>query len=152
MVLSGKSLFILLCFIINSSFLSGQDCEKYYETGDCGSKIQKGYRLYSQSRSVNLSAGEFVELNVVFYGQQDYIFSFCTEEELYPVNFQLIDPENQDILYDNADDDYATSLAIGFDYTQNLIVTAGFIEHERKQPELEGVTGCLGVLFQHKKY
>ena len=54
-------------------------------------------------------------MNVVFYGQKDYILSFCTHRKLYPVHFVLIDQQTQEVLYDNQEDEFLESLGLGFD-------------------------------------
>ena len=72
-----QSLFVLL--VIAPMYLMAQDCVDYHKLGDCMMDRQKGYKLYSQSKSVGMSPIDTVEFNVVFYGQKDYKTrsSFC---------------------------------------------------------------------------
>ena len=113
---------------------------------------QKGYKIYSQSKSVSMSPTDTVEINVIFYGQKDYIFSFCTHAKLYPVHFVLIDPDSGDVLYDNAKDRYIESLGIGFDVTKSLVIKVEVLARESTEEEIKENLGCMGLLIQYKKY
>jgi hypothetical protein len=113
---------------------------------------QKGYKIYSQSKSVGMSPIDTVEFNIVFYGQKDYIFSFCTHAKLYPVHFILIDPDTGDVLYDNANDRYIESLGIGFDVTKSLKIRVDVLARKSSEEEIENYLGCLGLLIQYRNY
>ncbi len=143
-------LFILLAIVPLS--LMAQDCVDYHEIGDCMMDRQKGYKIYSQSKSVSMSPKDTVEFNIVFYGQKDYIFSFCTHAKLYPVHFVLIDPASGDVLYDNANDRYIESLGIGFDVTKSLTIRVGVLARKSTEEEIEEYLGCLGLLIQYRNY
>jgi len=147
-----RKLAVLLLPFIFPVFLAGQHCEKSYEEGDCSMDLQKGYRMYSQSRGFQVDTRDTLELNVVFYGQKEYIFTFCTEKELYPIHFMIYDPESGSLVYDNQEDRYIESMGIGFDETRSLL----FRIHARGGLVAPGTTadapGCLGVLFQYRNY
>jgi len=114
--------------------------------------LQKDYKLYSQSTSAVIGLKDTIEFNVVFYGQKDYIFSFCTDKNLYPVNFRLIDPDTSELLYDNSGDRYLESLSIGFDVTRRLNIQVNVLGGISGKGDLKDYTGCLGILFQCKNY
>ena len=78
--------FLLLCLLLTTTKLGAQDCEQHHMVGDCQYDIQRGFKVYSQSTSVRLSPLDTIQLSAVFYGQQDYIISFCTHRKLYPVH------------------------------------------------------------------
>jgi hypothetical protein len=113
---------------------------------------QRGFKIYSQSKSVSISALDTIDLNIVFYGQKDYIFSFCTHAKLYPVHFQLIDPETGDVLYDNEDDRYLESVGIGFDATKSLTLRVNVLARDASDIEIRDYVGCLGLLIQYRNY
>ena len=144
------SLLCLLVILPSTSF--AQDCVGYHELSDCNMDRQRGYRIYSQSKSVIISALDTVNLNIVFYGQKDYIFSFCTHAKLYPVHFQLIDPETGDVLYDNADDRFLESVGIGFDGTKSLTLKVNVLARDATDVEVKEYLGCLGLLIQYRNY
>ncbi len=143
-------LFVL--FLIAPLSMMAQDCVDYHKLGDCMMDRQKGYKIYSQSKSVGMSPTDTVEFNVIFYGQKDYIFSFCTHAKLYPVHFVLIDPNSGDVLYDNAKDRYIESLGIGFDVTKSLTIKVDVVARKASEEEIEQYVGCLGLLIQYKNY
>ena len=131
---------------------SGQDCVDYHTAGDCYYDLNTEFSVYSQSKSVFMSATDTVELNIVFYGQKDYIFSFCTHRKFYPIHFRLIDPDTGETLYDNKDDNYLESLGIGFDVTRNLIIKIDVLARRATDEEIEEYLACLGLLIQYKDY
>ncbi len=143
-------LFVLL--LIAPLSVMAQDCVDYHKLGDCMMDRQKGYKIYSQSKSVSMSPIDTVEINVIFYGQKDYIFSFCTHAKLYPVHFVLIDPDSGDVLYDNANDRYIESLGIGFDVTKSLTIKVDVLARKASEEEIEQYVGCIGLLIQYRNY
>lgn len=143
---------MLVLLLIAPLSLTAQDCVDYHKLGDCMMDRQKGYKLYSQSKSVSMSPKDTVEFNVIFYGQKDYIFSFCTHAKLYPVHFKLIDPDSGDVLYDNAKDKYIESLGIGFDVTKSLTIQVDVVARKASVEEIEEYMGCLGLLIQYRNY
>jgi hypothetical protein len=147
------NLIILIIFgFIVPAHLIAQDCTNYHELGDCIMDRQREYKIYSQSKSVAISALDTIELNIVFYGQKDYILSFCTHRKFYPVNFKLIDPDTQEILYNNAQDRYIESLGVGFDVTKSLTIQVIVLARKATPEEIEGYMGCLGLLLQYRNY
>lgn len=129
-----------------------QDCVGYHELGDCILDRQKGFKIYSQSKSVSMSPLDTVELNIVFYGQKDYILSFCAHKKMYPIHFTLVDPESKQVLYDNTNDRYIESLGVGFDVTKSLAITIQALARESDEEEIENNVGCVGLLIQYKNY
>lgn len=147
------NLIILVVFgSIVPAQLIAQDCTNYHKLGDCIMDRSRGYKIYSQSKSVAISALDTIELNMIFYGQKDYIISFCTHRKFYPINFRLIDPYTKEILYDNAQDSYIESLGVGFDVTKSLTVRINVLARKATPEEIEGYMGCLGVLIQYLNY
>ncbi len=140
-----------LTFLVSLAAVA-QDCINYHEVGDCHMDRQRGFKVYSQSKSVSLSPVDTIDLNIVFYGQKDYMFSFCTHTKLYPIHFQIIDPETGDLLYDNEDDNYLESLGIGFDVTKSLTLRINVLARKATEEEIENYLGCLGLLIQYKNY
>jgi len=141
-----------ILFFIFPSYLQGQGCEKKYEEGDCRMELQKGYRVYSQSGGYYVNARDTLDLNVVFFGQKEYIFTFCADRELYPLHFMIYDPMTGSLVYDNREDRYIESMAIGFDVTRNLLLRITAVGELISDGGHEVASGCLGVLFQYRNY
>jgi len=132
--------------------LISQDCTQYHLEGDCSSDLRKDYDIYSQSHSATISPLDTLELNVVFYGQKDYILSFCTHRKLYPIHFVLIDQQTQQVLYDNKVDKYIESLGLGFDIAKPITIKVDVLARLSSEEEIKGKIGCLGLLIQYKNY
>lgn len=129
-----------------------QECDRHHFEGDCRLDLQKGFKSYSQSHSTRISPKDTIEMNVIFYGQKDYILSFCTHRKLYPVHFVLIDQQSKEVLYDNKEDDFLESLGVGFDVTKSLTIKASVLARKSTDREIEENVGCLGMLIQYKNY
>lgn len=140
-------LLLLLPFYAHS-----QQCEYHHTEGDCRYDLQKSYKIYSQSKSVTMSPLDTIELNIVFYGQKDYMLSFCTHRKMYPIHFVLIDQQTDQVLYDNEDDKFLESLGVGFDVTKSLLIKVNVLARESTEEEIKENLGCLGLLIQYKNY
>jgi hypothetical protein len=143
---------LILALVIFPLNLIAQDCVNYHELGDCMLDKQRGYKVYSQSKSVSMNPLDTVELNIVFYGQKDYILSFCAHKKMYPIHFTLVDPESRQVLYDNTNDRYIESLGVGFDVTKSITVTIQALARTSSENEVEHSVGCVGLLIQYKNY
>jgi hypothetical protein len=143
---------VALLFLIMPGRLIAQNCESYHLDGDCQYDIRKDYNVYSQSHSSSISPLDTVEFNVVFYGQKDYILSFCTHKNLYPVHFVLVDEQTKEVLYDNQDDDYIESLGLGFDVARPMIIRVDVIAKLSTEEQIKEKVGCIGLLIQYKNY
>ena len=132
--------------------VKSQDCDMHHLEGDCRFDIQRGYKSYSQSHSSSISPQDSVEMNVIFYGQKDYILSFCTHRNLYPIHFILIDQQTKEVLYDNMEDDFLESLGLGFDVTRSLIIKVNVLARKSTDEQISEMVGCIGFLGQYKNY
>lgn len=113
---------------------------------------QKGWRVYSQSKSTRIVTGEAVEFDVVFYGQKNYVLSFCASHHLYPLHFRLLDPDSREVLYDNASDKYLGSLEVGFDETKSLLIEVDVLAETATSKDQKSEPGCMGLLIQYDNY
>jgi hypothetical protein len=143
---------ILLPAMASFSGLQAQECDQHHIDGDCRYDLQRDHKIYSQSHSITLSPLDTAEMNAVFYGQKDYILSFCTHRKMYPIHFVLIDQQTGQVLYDNEEDKYIESLGLGFDVTKSLIIKVNVLARESSEEEIKGNTGCVGLLIQYKNY
>lgn len=144
---------VLTLSLIAIPFYSyAQECVDYYRLGDCIMDIKRGYKIYSQSKGYMMSPQDSMDINVVVYGQKDYIFSFCTHAKLYPIRFRMIDPDTKEIIYDNKSDDFMESIGIGFDITRNITIRINLLARRATENEIEQKIGCLGMLIQYKNF
>jgi hypothetical protein len=148
-----KNIFILiLLYILNPVQIFSQQCTGYYDHGDCIMDRDRSYKIYSQSKSVLVTIHDTVELNIVFYGQKDYILSFCTDELLYPVHFWFTDHSTGEVLYDNAQDNFIGSLGLGFETTKSIKILMNVLGKTAVNKDLNEYTRCVGLLIQYKNY
>ena len=144
--------YIVGLLLFSTASLFAQDCYDYHEHADCNMERQRGYKIYSQSKSASISTRDTLEFNIVFYGQKDYIFSFCTRPEFFPIHFCMIDPGSGEILYDNANDRYLESLDVGFDIARSIAIKINVLGNNILSEEPDGDIGCIGLLIQYKDY
>jgi hypothetical protein len=152
MKLLEKTKVLALLLLMLPGQLISQNCDTHHLDGDCQYDLQKGYKVYSQSHSAQISALDTVEMNVVFYGQKDYVLSFCTHKNLYPVHFVLIDQQTDQVLYDNEDDKYIESLGLGFDVAKPITIRVDVVARKSTEEEIKEKIGCVGLLIQYKNY
>ena len=143
---------LALVLLLVPGQVKSQDCDRHHLEGDCRFDLQRGYKSYSQSHSTSISPKDSVEMNVIFYGQKDYILSFCTHRNLYPIHFVLIDQQTKEVLYDNMEDDFLESLGLGFDVTRSLIIKVNVLARKSTDEQIREMVGCIGFLVQYKNY
>jgi len=144
--------FIVVLLVSFSPAILSQDCQNHHQEGDCRFDMKRDHEIYTQSRSISMSPLDTIEMNIVFYGQKDYILSFCTHKKMYPVHFVLIDQQTGEVLYDNERDRYLESLGLGFDVTRSLTIRIDVLARESTEEEIRNNVGCLGLLIQYKNY
>jgi hypothetical protein len=148
-----KNTFILaFLYLLVPLQIWSQECTDYHEHSDCIMDRDRAYKKYSQSKSVLITIHDTVELNIIFYGQKDYILSFCADKLLYPVHFWFKDPSTGEVLYDNSQDNYIGSLNIGFEVTRPLNVMLNVVGKTAVNKDLNKYIGCVGLLIQYKDY
>ncbi|HEC42890.1 MAG TPA: hypothetical protein ENI20_08700 [Bacteroides sp.] len=141
----------LALFLLPLSSIA-QDCVDYHLVGDCYFDRQRDYKIYSQSKSLSMNPLETIDLNVIFYGQKDYILSFCSHKKMLPIHFVLIDQETNKVLYDNEDDHYIESVGIGFDATKPLTIRINLLARKATEEDIQDYLVCMGLLIQFKNY
>ncbi len=141
------SLFLLLV----SSFAFGQVCLNFHRIGDCRKDIKHTFRYYSQSRSDLIKYGHSAEYNLIFYGNKEYIVSFCTLKNFYPVHFKLVDELTEQVLYDNKEDDYLESIGFAVENTKMIMIEVEILAYKASDNEIEEQYPCLGMFIQFRE-
>jgi len=139
-------------FILAFSCLGfGQFCVDFQKTGDCRKDLIPSFRYYSQSRSDLIKVDFTVKYDVVFYGEKEYMISFCTMKYFYPIHFKLIDGVSEEVLYDNKEDDYLESIGFALEKTKRMRVEIEILSHRASDKEIEEYYPCIGMLIQFKE-
>ncbi|MFO7869716.1 MAG: hypothetical protein R6U95_10505 [Bacteroidales bacterium] len=146
---------LLVCISsITISVFAQSACVEYHL--NCANTEDNGYSTAEGSRSALLLKGQTSEFRFTIYEGKDYKFSICGEESLGEhLQYQLIDWETNEVLYDNKDHNYVNS----FEFTV-LITKTIRVEVTVPTKESESETnsnslrpkstsmGCVGVLIE----
>jgi len=98
-----------------------------------------------------IGVGYTIKYNIIFYGDKDYIVSFCTLKNFYPVHFKLVDEISEKVLYDNEKDDYMESIGFGVEKTKMILIEVEVLAHKASDKEIEEHYPCIGMLIQFKE-
>ena len=152
MIYPKKILLTLLFMLSFSLFGFGQFCADFHKTGDCRKDLAPNFRYYSQSRSDLIKVGFTVKYDIVFYGEREYLMSFCTMKNFYPVHFKLIDGLTEEVFYDNKEDEYLESIGFAVEKTRRILVEIEILAHQANDEEIEESYPCLGMFIQFRGY
>ncbi len=148
-----KKIFLTLLFILSISLFGfGQFCADFHKTGDCRKDLLPNFRYYSQSRSDLVKVGFTVKYDVVFYGEREYMVSFCTMKHYYPVHFKLIDGMTEEVFYDNKKDEYLESIGFAVEKTRRILIEIEILAHQASDVEIEEQYPCIGMFIQFRGY
>ena len=128
----------------------GQFCADFHLTGDCKKDFLPFFKLYAQSKSDMIGVGYTIKYNIVFYGEKEYMISFCTNKNYYPLHFKLSDVVTEEVFYDNKDDDYVESIGFAIEKTKIILVEVEVLAHKAGDKEIEDFYPCIGMLIQYK--
>ena len=142
--------FILVVSVLTTMTVQGQYCENFHKLGDCKIDVKRPYQIFGQSRSDMIGVGYTLKYNIIFYGNKEYILSFCTTKKYYPIHFKLLDPISGKVIYDNKDDDYLESLGFRIEKTKQFIIEMSILAHDATDIEIEEYYTCMGMLIQGK--
>jgi len=90
-----------------------------------------------------LSEGETAELYKTFYAGQEYRIVICSDENLPPVHFQILDTD-RNVLYDNRQDNYSKIWDFKLQTSKQLIISVQVQTSEELTDHI--ASGCVAVL------
>lgn len=90
-----------------------------------------------------LSEGETAELYKTFYSGQEYRVTVCGDENLPPVQFQVLDAE-RNVLYDNKKHQFAKSWDFKLQSSKQLIISIQVQTSDELSDQI--LSGCVSVL------
>jgi hypothetical protein len=156
--------FITLLFITTATIAQTNDYKVRkcfgYQRDSCTKSQNLFYKVQEDSRSALFLKGQTSQTALTIYNGRDYRISLCWDLVLGSrVQFKLIDRENNAILYDNANDNYATEFEFTVTQTRDIFVEITVLGESllaksqgnedivivRKDKEM----GCVGVLIEH---
>jgi len=90
-----------------------------------------------------LSEGETAELYKTFYSGQEYRVTVCGDENLPPIQFQVLDAE-RNVLYDNKKHQFAKSWDFKLQSSKQLIISIQVQTSDELSDQI--LSGCVSVL------
>jgi hypothetical protein len=127
-----------------------QSCTGFYKSSNCYRHESKGFNQYGQAKSTTIELNKLYKCQILLYGKKDYIFSLCTEDGFKPLHFRIVDKSNNDVIYDNADDNYNPTIGFSMEKTTTVTVEAEIlVEKGDKDPNKYRV--CLGIQIWWRK-
>lgn len=90
-----------------------------------------------------LSEGETAELYKTFYAGQEYRIAVCGDENLPPIQFQVLDTD-RNVLYDNKKHNYAKTWDFKLQSSKQLIISIQVQTSEELTDQI--LSGCVAVL------
>ncbi|MCK4664057.1 MAG: hypothetical protein KAT68_14410 [Bacteroidales bacterium] len=141
-------LYIILTFILIITFPEyslSQSCKYFYKI-NCAHDENSLYKIHEKSINKKSVTGQVTQIEMeIFYGR-DYKIIICGDEVFGNIfDFKIKDIENN-IMYDNANDNYSSSFEFSALESKNIII-------EVVVPDTnEGykAKGCLGILIEYK--
>jgi len=100
------------------------------------------YIYNGQLNSAVLNQGDYAELMLTFYSNQEYRIVVCAADELGPINFRLLDTEGNEI-FANKDHEMIDHWDFTTNSTQQLVVEVNVPE---KTDSKAAKSGCVSIL------
>ncbi len=131
-----------LCLAVN--FGAQAQCKTFIKN-ECKPKLSP-YIYNGQMNSAILNQGDFAELMLTFYSNQDYRIVVCSDG-LGDVTFRLLDLQGKE-LFTNADHNYTDTWDFSTNSTQLLTVEVSVPENTTDE---EPKSGCVSILVGFKE-
>ena len=131
-----------------------------YQRDSCSRSENVYYKMTDESRSALFVKGQTSRVRINIYNGRDYRVSFCHDRVLGEgIIMRIIDAENENTLYDNSEDNFATEFEFTVTQTREVFVeievpgNSALADAEnnsdlifvRKDTEM----GCVGILVEH---
>lgn len=140
MKIALKFIFVLALFLGTQIQADGQ-C-KTFTKNKC-KPLLSPYIYNGQLNSAILSEGDFAELILTFYSNQEYRIVICSEESLGKVTFKLSDLNGNEI-FSNKDYNFKNYWDFSTNTTQQLRVEVSVPDSKNKEEITK--TGCVSIL------
>lgn len=98
---------------------NADDCSNTYKK--CKSP-DKSHTLSTSSRSIKLRRGKKVAIVLNVFGGKEYFFSTYLKPKVGVLQFKIISPTNNKVLYDNAAEGLCDSKVFKVESTQKLLI------------------------------
>jgi hypothetical protein len=125
----------------------GQDCTDYHQYHCTYGDYTFFYSR--QSKSALFKRGQTSQLKIIAYGGEDYYVAVCAHRKFGELHLRILeDTPEKTVIYDNAKDDYSSSVIFSNQVTRTLIVEVT-VPTEDEDPGKD--RRCVGVVIQFRK-
>lgn len=131
-------LFFILTISLGFATDGFAQCQDFNEKA-CDDRLSP-FVNYGNYISTELSSGEYAELNMTFYADQQYRIAICGLEKQNNLEFRVYDSARQ-LLYKNTDDNHSRVWTFQVEDTQQLVIAVNLPENNE-----EPVSGCVAIL------
>ncbi|MEW5846912.1 MAG: hypothetical protein AB1777_11715 [Bacteroidota bacterium] len=143
---------ILSASLVVAAFVTvnGQ-CTGFHTTRDCTPPEIEDFKRFGQSRSRLVEAKKTFTYQVVLFGGYDYKIGICTEKGYYPVQFRIINADDNSVFYDNANDDYVETVGFTVEKTKNVLFEITVLASKKEFKDATDSRVCAGVAIYWRK-
>lgn len=140
-----RILIIILMTVSLMPLLKAQDCVDYHQY-HC---VYTDYTFFysRQSKSTLFHRGQTSTFSIVAYGGEDYYVSVCAHRKFGDLHFRILDEKTSAVIYDNATNEYASSIVFSNENTRNMIIEVTVPPGSGSERDKR----CVGVLIQFKE-
>ena len=137
------TIFLSLLFF---PLLYSQDCTGYHQYHCTYADYTFFYSR--QSKSTLFKRGQSSEFRIITYGGEEYYVAICAHRKFGDVQFKIMEANNErTLIYDNSQDNYATSVIFTNDVTRDLIIEVTVPPGSKNDNDRR----CVGMLVEFKK-
>ncbi len=126
-------------------------CTGFHTIRECTPPDISDFKRFGQSRSRMVEAKKTFTYQVVLFGGYDYKVGICTEKGYYPVQFKIINANDNSVFYDNSNDDYTESVGFTVEKTKNVIFEITVLASKKDFKDITDTRVCTGVSIYWRK-
>lgn len=126
-------------------------CSGFHTIRECTPPDIEDFKRFGQSRSRMVEAKKTFTYQVVLFGGYDYKIGICTEKGYYPVQFKIINANDNTVFYDNANDDYTETVGFTVEKTKNVIFEITVLASKKEFKDATDSRVCSGVAIYWRK-
>lgn len=151
-----RKLFVIGAFLIAAFSMNAQNCIDYHKSACQKAEDGSGYSYSDVSRSGLLMKGQTSEFRFDLHQGKDYRISICSDPVLGErVKFQIVDFEENTVLYDNEEFNYAKDFEFTVLTSRNVKVVVTVPADDKTQTTTSigfkpkpTQMGCVGVMVE----
>jgi len=139
-----KITYLLAIAALLAANLGHSQCRSFVKN-NCG-EAMGDYVPAENFNAAKLQPGDVAEVEMTFYGGEDYRLLICSHELLGDIAFQVLDTEDN-VLFDNAENEMTHNFDFKVEGTQNLKVK---INVSSNNDAALNPQGCVAILVGRK--